>query len=388
MATIMIVMLPETGHLNPTYKLAKALKRRGHRVCYSSAPDYETEIRERGLEFIPFFTEAPQEEPLAADLANGAEDFSCDSGLSVGQLTDNQACDVLAQTQRFNELVVEYRPDLFLVDMYTPAIALMAHRAGVQSVFLNTSLNAFDDYGGASAFEPVLKIPELVLCPQELDLPRPSQGRRRFYLGPSIDLDKAGGDFPWQRIRKDKPLIYCSLGTQSRFFEAESRILIQSVIGAMWARRDWQAVIATGARMNPNSFSEVHVNTVLVSRAPQLEILKRASLMITHGGLGSVKECIHFGVPMIVFPGVGDQPHNATRVVHHGLGARGDIRKVSIEVVQSLIDKVDKNPMFKSRVEAMSRKFKEIEAEDKGTRIIEKILAALAARDKNRLKMG
>src|SRR5262245_44911440 len=106
MATIIIVMLPEPGHLNPTYKLAKELKQRGRRVCYLSAPDYEAEIRSHGLEFIPFFTDAPPEAPFTANLPDGAE---CLLGgpLPFERLTDHQIGLVLAQRQKLNTLVEE-----------------------------------------------------------------------------------------------------------------------------------------------------------------------------------------------------------------------------------------------------------------------------------------
>jgi UDP:flavonoid glycosyltransferase YjiC (YdhE family) len=50
---------------------------------------------------------------------------------------------------------------------------------------------------------------------------------------------------------------------------------------------------------------------VLVPSAPQIEILKRASLFLTHTGFGSMHESLYFGVPMIAMPISADQPLNA-----------------------------------------------------------------------------
>jgi UDP:flavonoid glycosyltransferase YjiC (YdhE family) len=99
--------------------------------------------------------------------------------------------------------------------------------------------------------------------------------------------------------------------------------------------------------------------------------------MINHGGLGAVKECILFGVPMIVFPCRWDQPHNAARVVYHGLGVRGNINDASVEQIHSLIDVVDKDPKFKSRIDAMSKTFHEIENSGRGVQMVESILRDL-----------
>ena len=50
---------------------------------------------------------------------------------------------------------------------------------------------------------------------------------------------------------------------------------------------------------------------VIVSSAPQTEILKRASLFLTHAGFGSMHESLFYGVPMIAMPIAADQPVNA-----------------------------------------------------------------------------
>ena len=50
---------------------------------------------------------------------------------------------------------------------------------------------------------------------------------------------------------------------------------------------------------------------VIVPSAPQLEILKRASLFLTHTGFGSMHESLYFGVPMVAMPISADQPLNA-----------------------------------------------------------------------------
>jgi UDP:flavonoid glycosyltransferase YjiC (YdhE family) len=64
---------------------------------------------------------------------------------------------------------------------------------------------------------------------------------------------------------------------------------------------------------------------LLLPRAPQIEILKRASLFITHNGMNSTSESIHYGVPMICLPQAmfTDQPVVAKRVADElGCGIR------------------------------------------------------------------
>lgn len=61
-------------------------------------------------------------------------------------------------------------------------------------------------------------------------------------------------------------------------------------------------------------------NVLFVSNVPQMKILDRASVMVNHAGFGSIKQCVHQGVPMLLIPQEWDQPLNADRVVHHGFG--------------------------------------------------------------------
>ena len=53
MATIVFILYPEAGHLFPTFKLARSLKRRGHRIHYFGPVDFEADIRAQGFDFIP-----------------------------------------------------------------------------------------------------------------------------------------------------------------------------------------------------------------------------------------------------------------------------------------------------------------------------------------------
>jgi UDP:flavonoid glycosyltransferase YjiC (YdhE family) len=78
---------------------------------------------------------------------------------------------------------------------------------------------------------------------------------------------------------------------------------------------------------------------------------------------------------MIVFPMSRNQPMSGARVVYHGLGVRGDMRHVTVESVQALIEKVARNPAYGQRARAMGEKFRAAEADERGVKIIEKILS-------------
>ena len=95
-----------------------------------------------------------------------------------------------------------------------------------------------------------------------------------------------------------------------------------------------------------------HPHAVIVKKAPQLELLRKASLMLNGGGLNSIKECLYFGVPMLVFPCTNDQPGNAARVRHHRLGYVGSPDKVRTAEILEMMNKIENDPVVQERVAA------------------------------------
>jgi hypothetical protein len=80
------------------------------------------------------------------------------------------------------------------------------------------------------------------------------------------------------------------------------------------------------------------------------------------------------GVPMAVFPIDHDQPDNARRVVHHGLGVSGDLRSFSAGGIAALADQADR-PAVRESLARMRRRFLEVEGSGIGVCLIEELLA-------------
>jgi MGT family glycosyltransferase len=69
-------------------------------------------------------------------------------------------------------------------------------------------------------------------------------------------------------------------------------------------------------------------NVEVHTRVPQLDVLRHASVFLSHAGMGSTMEAMYFGVPLIVVPQMVEQEINAARVVELGLGVGLDRRTV------------------------------------------------------------
>ncbi|MBD0309384.1 MAG: glycosyl transferase family 1, partial [Microcoleus sp. T1-bin1] len=74
--------------------------------------------------------------------------------------------------------------------------------------------------------------------------------------------------------------------------------------------------------------------------APQLEILTKATLMVTHAGMNTTMECLKSGVPMVAIPVANDQPGVAARIAWTGAGEVVPLNKLSVPRLRSAIGKV------------------------------------------------
>ena len=204
-----------------------------------------------------------------------------------------------------------------------------------------------------TVYMPQLKgVAELVLCPPSFDFPRTVRAGRR-YVG-VVDLSREEPAFVSDQLSADKPLVYCALGGQL-YRAGDTPGFFRRVVQVFREHPEWQLLLALGKHMRADELGACPANVLVMDRAPQLAVLKRARAMITHGGLNSVKECVASGVPMLVFPLDVDQPGNAARVAYHGLGLRGDVAKTSADELRAMLSRVIDDPSFAARCKAMAK---------------------------------
>lgn len=214
---------------------------------------------------------------------------------------------------------------------------------------------------------------QIVLCPVEFELPqfRISGGKLR-YLEPSIDFDRSEAAFDWSQIDSSKPLILCSFGTQtSRHREMDERI--QATVEAAKLLVSFQFVIALGQRASTARIIEQDApsNVYAAPVIPLLQLLQRAKLLITHGGLGSIKEALYFGVPMLVIPFGFDQPFNAVRIRNFGVGSCLHNQEIKAETIASRITSLVNDRDVARRIAVFSNIFQERSRRPEVTALIE-----------------
>jgi len=215
---------------------------------------------------------------------------------------------------------------------------------------------------------------EVLLFPEAFDFPHHTRPDRR-YASASVDLARTEGAFPWERLRPETPVIYCSMGTLNLLRPQEYIRFYECVIRAFETFADrYQLVLVAGESVESHNLKDVSHNVIVVQRAPQMALLKRSVLMINHGGSNTVKECVTLGVPMLLYPLAFDHFGFAARAVYHGLGLQGDAQRVTVAEMRRDIHRLLTEPYYRLQIRRMRNEFSLAEDTHSPTLFIEGLL--------------
>jgi MGT family glycosyltransferase len=320
----------------------------------------EAQARKEGLEFAALGLD---DYPLGA-LPQSVVRLSNLSGLAALRFSVQCACSLSSLILRDGpELVRQSKIDLLLVDQNEPAGGSVAERLGIPFVSVCTSLplnrepripppfvgwqysgsplaalrnrigysiadrlivpiqNVLNRYRKDWRLPPIggpddtfSRIASIAQMPREFDFPRERLPETFHYLGPWFDEQSSSNvPFPYEKL-DGRPIVYGSIGTlqsgNSRCFQ----IMAEACQGL-----DAQLVLSLGHGTGA-AVRDLPGTPIVVNYAPQLELLARASVTITHAGMNTTLQSLHFGVPAIAIPLAHDQPAIAARLARTGAG--------------------------------------------------------------------
>ena len=414
MARIVFVPWHFAGNMNASFALARSLAARGHEIHYASLIDLEPRIRAQGFGFQPIFTALYPKgrfEEENQQQASGAP-------FSPAQMKElNLGTFRALRDGELAPIVAAVKPDAFVIANSLPWVAIAAHREKVPvALFSSTLLSPYDPtvppinsdlipdgtlgaklkirwtwlrdrffmrLGGLALADlnkgltelaricefpiekidfaaegwPRLDLPEVVLCPRDFDFPREHVPPNAIYGEPGVDTQRKDVAFPWERLDPAKPLVYVAAGSiASHMHPMLAREFFQRILDAVTPHPEWQVVCAIGKYQEVASY-RAPAHAVLVNEAPQLELLRKAKLLVTHAGMNSVKEAIYCGVPMVAIPLFFDQVGFAARIAYHGLGVRLDPMKATPDVLRAGMETVLGDPTYATKIAAMSKIF-------------------------------
>ncbi|MEB3224916.1 MAG: glycosyltransferase [Synechococcus sp.] len=408
----------ETGHLNTMLPIGEALLQRGHQVIFIGLEDAKDKVEAiEGIDFFPVATEKfPQGSTPAifktlgelkgmsaliytvktfrdiaeAILQDGAE--SCKSLHLDGMVVDQSTSEGVAIAKYLDLPYVTVCSALpFDTEAATPPVF-------TTWTYQNTLLGKLRNIlvhkliaapFGAIVQAPIKKFlkkykiaipksfnsPLAIICqqPKSFEFPRRNLPQNFYFTGPyHTTTSRKQIDFPWDQLNV-KPLIYASMGTlQNRLGDVFQKI------AAACASLDVQLVISLGGSANPEDIPRLPGNPLVVSYAPQIELLKQAQLTITHAGMNTTLESLTQGVPMVAIPVTNDQPGIAARIKWSGVGEFITLDQLTTEKLHQTIKTVLNDSTYQERAKQSQQEICRSGGTSQAVDIIEMAIATRA----------
>jgi UDP:flavonoid glycosyltransferase YjiC (YdhE family) len=334
----LVAAFGDAGHVFPAIALGRALRGRGHEVVIETWEERREAVEGAGLGFAAAeeYRMFPPPDPNSAEGAHAAE-----------------------AARALLPLLEGFRPHAVVSDILTLAPSLAAEKAGIPLATLIPHIYP--------VVEPGLPFFAVGLRPPRTPFGRAvwrtgqralnvglEQGRRdlniqrarlglpstdRFHGGISTDLALVG-TFPQLEYPRrwpadvevtgpmtfelphpdielppgDEPLI---LVAPSTAHDSDNH-LVRTALAALAGEP--VRVVATTNRVVPQVPIEVPPNAILVDWLSYSQLMPAASLVISHGGHGTVARALAAGTPLLICPIIGDMSETAMRVAWAGCG--------------------------------------------------------------------
>ncbi len=208
--------------------------------------------------------------------------------------------------------------------------------------------------------------PQISQQPPSFEFPRRELPAEFHFVGPLHSRKtRLKTEFPWERL-DGRPIFYASLGTLQNGLEWIFRVILAACEGL-----DPQLVLSLGGNMDPETFSGTTGNPIVVKFAPQLELLERAALCITHAGLNTALESLACGVPMVAIPITNDQPGVAARIAWCGVGESMTPRRLTADRLSAAIQKVWSTPAYRENAQRLQREIAGLHSLDYASDVVE-----------------
>jgi MGT family glycosyltransferase len=334
----LVAAFGDAGHVFPAIALGRALRARGHEVTIETWEERREVVEGAGLGFAAAeeYRMFPPPDPDSPEGAHAAE-----------------------AAKALLPLLEEMRPDAVVSDILTLAPTLAAEKAGVPLAtliphiypvvepgrpFFAVGLQPSRTPAGRAVWRAGQRALEIGLEQGRRDLNR--QRTRldlppieRFHGGISPDLALVATfpqleyprrwpagvevtgpmifEMPHPEIELptgDDPLV---LVAPSTAHDSDNQ-LVRTTLSALASEP--VRVVATTNRVAPQRPIDVPANAVLVDWLSYSQLMPAASLVISHGGHGTVARALAAGTPVLICPIIGDMSETAMRVAWAGCG--------------------------------------------------------------------
>ena len=375
MAKYVFLELPGYGHVNPTLAIVQELVKRGQEVIYYLPEKFKSVVQATGATFRSYESQLGDISSIA-DSSNVAERFSVlmvDEGRHVlPQVLDRIRAEqpdhivygdmcVWARivTQVLNVSAIALRPTYVMNEQ---VMSVMRQKQGSSFFGMREAMEKVN--AGLAELCEAYHVPPfdmrstfthagemvIVFLPKAFQLFGDSFDERYIFVGPSILPRHQDTDFPLDQLSDKLPILYISLGTVFNDRPEFFKMCFEAFGG-----QPWQVVLSRGRRVDPAALGPVPDNFLVSPYVPQLEILPRAQVFVTHCGMNSTMESLYYGVPMVAIPQMIEQAMSAQRIAEMGLGIALEKEAVNVTMLREAVERVANEAAFRERVRNMQQ---------------------------------
>ena len=377
---------PELGNFLPLTPVARAMVDAGHDVAFATPGLLRPVVEGAGFRWIRAGVEHDAPELIAVEAQRrqlrGREfvRFSIEC-LFAGLRPRRLVPELLA-------LAESWRPDLFVHDsrefgapiaaelLAVPHAKVEVHAAGEQPYKLPLLADALQRLRLELGL-PECPIPEwldhyLVLTPFPAVLttvgnPIPPTAHHLRAL-PADDTTQAVP--AWVDAIGSRPLVYVSMGTS---FSGHRGPEIFSKLLAGLRDVGVEVVLTVGRDLDPAAFGPQPGHIHLERYLPLGVLLRRCSLVLFHGGSGTLGHAIAHGLPMVILPLGADQPENATRCAELGASRTLEQEHLTPEHIRDVVRDVLHTPSYRVGAERLRAEFERLPGPEFAVGLLERL---------------
>ena len=375
MARAALFTLPIKAHLNPSAALVSELVKDGEEVFYYAIEPYRREVEAAGATFRSHpdygFNDVPlskNETVIAARLWEITEriidyllaqverdkpdyvvhDSFCAWGRPIAHLLGLPAISSVHGLALNESLVNHYaKPNLTTLRnalRSSPHIARMWwHKTRLERRYDLPTASLLDWVAGPQPLN-------VVYTSREVQPVSESFGERYRFVGPTI-APRPAPPFPLERLEEaGSPVIYIALGTLYNDNLDLYRACLEAFGGEPYC-----VVLSVGPHIDLPQLGEIPGSVIVCPVVPQLEVLQRADVFISHSGMKSVNEALYYGVPMLAVPQGVDQFVLAERVEQLGAGVTLNPPEVNAHSLRRGVEQLLSDRRYRQRSREVGR---------------------------------
>lgn len=382
---VLFVTLPAMGHFLPLVPLAAALRTHGHEVSFAASPLFAAEVEARGFTCHPagrpwLQSDFPLYFPQLRALGTGdVRTLWAYQNVFAGPPAAEVAADIvrIGASERFQLVVFEST-------QYAGCVA--AETLGIPHVAVGVSSNSSDRRWVRLLADQLSALREGAGLPPDPDMLMPF---RYLFLSPVPSVLLGDADLPasyhevrmesydassqalprWLEELPERPTVYLTLGTVQNKRPDAFRTVIDGLAG-----QNLNLVVTTGADQDPAVLGDLPENTRAERFVAQGVLLPRCSAVVSHGGSGTLRAALWFGLPGLLMPHTADQPRNAAICRDLGVARTLEPAETTPDAVREAVAAILHEPGYRESALQVSRQMHRMPDVSEGVRLLEELV--------------